>query len=179
MSDTITLPAWYQSVTPAKTVALLQFRQLTPRQTRIDAHQWRYTTLGSAADTLLLLPGGGGTAETVFRYALKLAESFRVILPDLPATLRTTDEALQGLRALLAQENVQRVHVVGIAWGGGLAQLFVRRFPQVVDDLVLTHSALPDELLAARTRMQAAWVGLYPTAVLRAQGVWREETNAV
>jgi pimeloyl-ACP methyl ester carboxylesterase len=168
MSGTITVPAYYQPITPEKVAALMQFRQLEPRYTRIDTHQWRYTVLGSAADTLLLLPGGGGTSETVFRYALKFADSFRVILPDLPTTLQNTEDALQGLRGLLAQESANRVHVVGIAWGGGLAQLFVRRFPHVVDDLVLTQTALPDELLAARARMQAAWIRLYPPALLRA-----------
>jgi pimeloyl-ACP methyl ester carboxylesterase len=49
-----------------------------------------------------------------------------------------------GLVAILDAESVGAAHVVGGSFGGMLAQHLVRRYPERVRSLVLSHTAAPD-----------------------------------
>jgi pimeloyl-ACP methyl ester carboxylesterase len=162
------LGTFYTDVAAEKIQALAQFRERHhDEQALIAGHSWDYLVGGSGTDTILLLPGVGGDADTLFRYIAGFEDYFHIIAPNLPPSIRHLEDAVMGLHALLAIEKVRRVHVVGMSLGGALAQFFVRRFPQVVDDVVITHTALPDPEIAARIQMQRWFFRLLPAPTLR------------
>lgn len=159
---------FYAAVPEPKRKRLMQFRTYhAPKKHDIDGHIWSVITGGGGDDCVLLLHGGGGDAETMFKYIEGLGRHYFVIAPNIPPTLRTTADVISGLHAILAQYDVQRCHVVGTSFGGLLAQLFVRRFPHQVQDMVLSHTRIPTQRIAQRTAMQRAFVRLYPSPVLR------------
>lgn len=77
-----------------------------------------------------------------------LSDSFRVVAWDAPGaggsadppdTFRTVDYA-RFLGDFLDQIGVERAHVVGLSWGGILAQAFYRLYPQRLRSLVLADT---------------------------------------
>jgi pimeloyl-ACP methyl ester carboxylesterase len=91
---------------------------------------------------VLWLTGALGLGEFAFGYASALGPDFRLFLPDYPP-LRTLDEMADGLAGVLDAERVHAAHVVGGSFGGMLAQYLVRRHPDRVRSLVLSHTTGP------------------------------------
>jgi pimeloyl-ACP methyl ester carboxylesterase len=122
---------------------LSEFRATWPiRQFTHRGTTWRYRAGGAGTQPLLWLTGALGVGEFAFAYAHALAPTFRIYMPDYPP-LRTLDAAVDGLTALLDAEQVSAADVVGGSFGGMLAQQLVRRHPERVRALVLSHTSPP------------------------------------
>lgn len=120
------------------------FRQ-THQAKRIDVSgaAWEYITAGSAGETILLMHGGTGSAESVFRYTTALEDDFRVITPTIPTPVSTVREALSGICAILSMEGVKTMHCFGLSMGGMLEQVYLREHPEQVQSLILFHCPPP------------------------------------
>ncbi|HKW73685.1 MAG TPA: alpha/beta hydrolase [Candidatus Dormibacteraeota bacterium] len=120
------------------------------------------------APTVLLLHGLMATADLNWSLAVPaLARRFHVVAPDLRGHgrgLRTrrfnADECADDLAALVHTLEAGRVIVVGYSLGGLVAQVFVRRHPELVAGLVLCATAgrfdVPTGKGAGRVLEQAA-----------------------
>ncbi len=103
----------------------------------------------AGAPTVLLLHGLMATADLNWSLAIPaLAARFNVVAPDLRGHgrgLRTqrfsADECAEDLAALVNVLELGRVIVVGYSLGGLVAQVFVRRHPELVSGLVLCATA--------------------------------------
>ena len=125
--------------------------------------RWRYFAGGQGNDVVLRLSGALGLAEFAFQQIRLFEPRFRVITPDYPA-VRSLEEMVEGLVSIFDAEGVARAHVVGGSFGGLLAQELVRRTPDRVATLVLSHTGAPD----GRRRGTAVWiVASLPQGVLR------------
>lgn len=94
---------------------------------------------GEGTDTLLFLNGGLRIAETAFAYVQLFEPTYRVIVPTYPP-LWDIDEIIDGIAAILEQEQVQDVLVLGQSYGGMVAQVMVQRYPARVKKLVLSST---------------------------------------
>src|SRR5690606_6976093 len=94
------------------------------------------------------------------------AAHFRVIAPNIPQTIKTMDDAANGFAAILQAENIQQAHLVGMSFGAALAQIFIRRYRQLVTDTILTHTVIPSIHLAEHVAMQRNLMRLYPAPFL-------------
>lgn len=123
---------------------LSEFRSSYSRaELRHGGCSWRYWRGGAPGDAVLWLTGALGVGEFAFLPALRIGADFRVLLPDYPAVSGLNGMA-DGLAALLDAERLDAVHVVGGSFGGMIAQHFVRRFPERVCSLVLSHTTAPN-----------------------------------
>jgi len=121
---------------------LQEFRTRYPNRTlSAGGAQWTYRICGDAPRSLLLLPGGLGN-DLAFDLVAGLAGEFRVVYPAYPP-LKSLDDALEGLAAILAAEKIARVSILGLSSGGATAQSFVRRYPEKVERLVLSNTGIP------------------------------------
>ena len=160
-------PVYYEAAPPAWVASLQAFRQ--QHSLRYFAWQdadWTYYDIGEGP-AILLVPGSGGDAELYFRYFIGLSAYFRVIAPNIPASVQRIDVAAIGLQGLLEYLALPRVHVIGMSFGGMLAQVFMRRFPTSVHHIILAQTTVPAEHIAARIRMQQGFLRLYPDFVQR------------
>lgn len=73
---------------------------------------------------------------------VKFAARRRVIVPAHPS-VATMDALVDGITAILQREGVEQAHVMGGSYGGFVAQVFVRRHPQLTRSLVLSHTLPP------------------------------------
>jgi pimeloyl-ACP methyl ester carboxylesterase len=126
---------------PADQVArLIDFRRTHPvRHLAIDDTDWEYIACGQGEQALLLLPGALSIGESVFPIISAFENEHRIIAPSYALTLKMTG-LCDGIARILQVEGLSRIHVLGGSYGGLVAQYFVRRHPDKVRSLVLSHT---------------------------------------
>jgi len=130
----------YKDVPKEQTEHLLRFRADHPcKYVDIAGVSWEYISCGRGPETLLILPGALFIAEHIFSYIELFEEAYRVIVPTYPP-LEDIDEITNGLAAILDVERVQSVFVLGLSYGGMVAQVFAPRFPTRVKKLILSSA---------------------------------------
>lgn len=134
-----------------------------PRRATHRGVEWRYFAGGSGERTVLRLSGALGLGEFSFQQIRLFEPRFRVITPDYPP-VHSLGEMTDGLIAILDAERVEQAHVIGGSFGGMLAQVLVRRAPERVASLVLSHTGAPD---GKRRAVATALVAAMPQRLLR------------
>ncbi len=142
-----------------------------PRSLDVDGVTWTYLCGGSGNETLLLLPGGPGRAETSFQYIAAFEKRFRILAPDYPPTGRTVSGIVDGLVAMLQAEQIERVHTIGGSYSGLIAQCLVRRQGIPPGALILTDTGVPRPRRARRHRWYRAGIATVPWSLL-CIGLW-------
>lgn len=123
---------------------LRQFRQAhSLKALSVNGIQWTYLSGGEGEYVVLVLHGGGGVAESLFRYIRYLEEGYRVIAPTIPTAVTRIADALEGILAVLDREAIPAVHLFGVSNGGMIGQCLVRKCPEKIRTLILFHSMLP------------------------------------
>ncbi len=149
---------------------LAEFRAAHPvLQLKHAGETWRYRRCGVGVEPVLWLTGALGVGEFAFPQILALGADFRVLAPDYPP-VRTLDRMADGLVAILDVEGVAGTHVVSGSFGGMVAQHLVRRHPQRVRSLVLSHTAAPEPARSRVAMVRAlVWtLAVWPEWLLRA-----------
>jgi pimeloyl-ACP methyl ester carboxylesterase len=103
----------------------------------------------AGSPTVLLLHGLMATADLNWSLAIPaLAKRFNVVAPDLrghgrglPTERFSGDECADDVAAIVRKLELGPVIVVGYSLGGLVAQLFVRRYPELVAGVVLCATA--------------------------------------
>jgi pimeloyl-ACP methyl ester carboxylesterase len=138
----------YRDVPDELVESLKAFREAHPPQTitveaeRVEQVTWTYVTGGEGEATILFLHSVPTTWDTYFLQIAALEADYRVVVPAIPA-VPTMKEISDGLAAILDEVGVEQVHVYGVAFGGEIAQAFVRHYPERVASLILSHTLPP------------------------------------
>jgi proline iminopeptidase len=109
-----------------------------------------YCRGASRADPVVLLHGGPGVPDYLADVAGLLAPSHQVIRYDQRGTGRSVDhdgrfglaEHVEDLEAIRAAYGHERVGLFGHSWGGTLAQLYARSYPERVAKMFLCDSGI-------------------------------------
>jgi pimeloyl-ACP methyl ester carboxylesterase len=132
----------------------------------------RHASNGHAeGDTVLLLPGAMGEADTSFQYILALKDGRRVLSLSYPPTIDRLQPLLEGLAAVLEGLGVEKAHVVGGSYSGLVAQHWAAVAPQWAASLLLSNIGSPEPSYAARWRAAAAALRPLPESLVH--GVMR------
>ena len=160
--------ALYRDVPPEHTEALRRFRDRSPvRSLRRGTTSWHYHHLGESSAGLLFLPGALGRSEMGFHQYLELASDFRVIAMDYASVL-TMDEIADAAVAIMDREGVERTQVIGSSYGGLVAQVLVRRRPDRVNSVVLSHTGTPNAGRVWSNRLALGLLRILPGGLVRA-----------
>lgn len=134
-----------------------------PHRVDVSGHSIAYWSAGQGPP-LVLLHGFLCDSRCWRTQLTALADQFAVLAwdapgaglsSDPPAAFTITDWA-EILAAFLDRVGVERAHMLGLSWGGLLAQEFIRLSPARVDRLVLADTyagwkgSLPDEVVEKR-----------------------------
>lgn len=104
---------------------------------------WSWVTAGDSATATLLLPPSPGFAALLHELIDALAPLQRVIAPTYPA-VTDSNHIVDSLAHICRTEGVKRLNVVGIGFGGVLAQLFAKRGAKYVNKMILVNSSTPE-----------------------------------
>jgi pimeloyl-ACP methyl ester carboxylesterase len=123
---------------------LKRFRQTHTMKTIYSkGKKWTYYANGKGGKIILVLHGGGGPAESLFRYIMMFEDSYRVVAPTIPSSVDCVVEVMDAIMEILNKERVTQVHIFGVSNGGMIGQCLVRQYPHSVLSLILFHSMLP------------------------------------
>jgi pimeloyl-ACP methyl ester carboxylesterase len=131
---------FYRKVPQEQKDWLKEFRAAHPhKQLVMDGVEWRYVSGGSGEDVLLLLTGGTGIGEAMGLVFAPLESEYRLVAPAY-SSVPTIMQVVDGIMAILETEGVHKMSILGQSFGGMLAQVIVRRYPGMVDKMVLSHT---------------------------------------
>jgi pimeloyl-ACP methyl ester carboxylesterase len=115
-----------------------RFAEHYGRSISVNQTTWRYYRLGAGAP-MLWLTGGLRRAALGFAFLERLATRHLVIAPDY-VPVKTVDEFLTALDAIVRREGIQALALGGQSYGGLLAQAYLAHRPEAVDQLILSSS---------------------------------------
>ena len=140
----------------------------------IKGVEWHYVTGGRGEQTVLLLHGAVGGAETMRWLASAFEDEYRTVTPTV-ADVSTLEEVCNAVSAILDREHVGRAVVFGGSFGGLVAQAFFKRRRAQVQDLVLLSTGAPSPAVGARTAWMTRLMRLLPFRLMR--GMMRLEIS--
>lgn len=163
----------YKDVPATDLEAFQRFRAENPPRTAPIAGQtagqsWTYLAGGTGERTLLFLPGAQGTAESVSLNIAHFAPRFRWVAMSYPP-VPTMAELADGIAAILDREGIGQVAVIGGSYGGFVAQVFVRRHPDRVERMILSHTGPPNPGRGQVIASSLRWLPPLPMFLLRLQ----------
>ena len=127
---------------------------------------WSYLSGGQGNPPVLLLSGALTIPDISWVSIANFAARRFVIAPAYPP-VTTMDALVDGIAAVMHSAGVEQAHVMGGSYGGLVAQVFVRRHPQMTRSLVLSHTQSPYPEMAARMRRSARLLRLAPLGMVR------------
>jgi len=140
----------YAQVDPLLLASLRSFRQQHPPQTiNVYGVEWEYVSLGQGKEAILFLHGLTGAYEIWWQQIGALQEAYRIVSVTYPA-VDSLEELGQGVMAILQQEGLSRVNLVGSSLGGYLAQYLVARYPGAVSRAVFANTLPPNDRIAEK-----------------------------
>jgi len=105
---------------------------------------WRYYDSVNGEKTLLLLHGGFVAFDMWIHQIVEFERDYRIIAPTCPAlTDPTMANYANALHAILVNEGIERVDMIGYSEGGLIAQCFLREYPEMVEKAILAHTFHP------------------------------------
>lgn len=158
----------YKDVPAAQREVLVRFRAGHPlKEAVVGGRTWEYIDAGRGSRPLLLLPGALTTADSLWISLPHFEDRFRVIAPTY-STDPTLAGLVDGIVGILDREGIDRLAVSGGSYGGMVAQVLVRRHPDRVERLILSHTLLPDPSKARQVERIYRFFRLLPGSWLRA-----------
>ncbi len=151
---------------------LAAFRAGHPyRELDVGGVRWRYLSRGSG-EKVVLLPSGGTRVPDLYLLLIEALEGdFRVIAPAYPAGAGIIGLA-DGLAAILEAEGVRQADVLGSSFGGFVAQVFVRRYPERVRRLVLANTGGPGAVPLPLLPLLIRLLTVLPESAVRSLTAW-------
>ncbi|NJO97274.1 MAG: alpha/beta hydrolase [Pleurocapsa sp. CRU_1_2] len=123
---------------------LLQFRATHPIQRQsIDGVEWNYILSGTGTETILVLSGMLGRADTGYRMVMNFEKTYRVLSISYPL-YDEISALVDGLIKLIDREGIRRVHFVGTSLGTAVGHVLVRRYPDRLERIVLSTFGIYD-----------------------------------
>jgi pimeloyl-ACP methyl ester carboxylesterase len=130
------------------------FEKEYPYQTiRVGRACFRYILAGQAeSPAVVLLNGGMNCSEMWHAYVRALSRSCRVLAFDYPRELASAEETVDAIAQLMEKLGIDRAVLAGASFGGLMAQLIAKRYPQKVRGLGLFSTAALTEATIKKGR---------------------------
>lgn len=162
----------YKAVDPAARESLQRFRQAYPaRQIEVNGLTWPYVVVGEGEQTILFLHGLAGSYDIWWQQMVSLQDRYRLVSVTY-APADSLAAMADGLLAILAKHQIERVNVVGSSLGGYLAQYLLAVHPDRIARAVLANTFPPNEIIAQTYRLPTTLMPYVPEwlvmAVMRA-----------
>ncbi len=131
---------FYRNVPPDQVEKLRRFRSTHQyKHITVDGIICKYISCGQGNETLLLLTGGTGFSEDLFMHIMVLENEHQIICPSYPP-VTTMKQLADGIIKILEARNICKVNVLGLSFGGILAQVIVHKYPGRVNKVILSHT---------------------------------------
>lgn len=105
------------------------------------AFTFRYANHPTSDVTLILFAGGLGIGDGFYRHFLELAKHYSVITFNYSKDFRTNADLAQSFALLIQKLHLKKVYLVGQSYGGFIAQIIAKRYPQLITGMILSNTS--------------------------------------
>ena len=142
----------YEQVDEDTAVSLQTFRQSHPtQQLEVDGQTWEYVHFGQGEQAILFLHGMTGSYDIWWQVMENVAGDYQVLSVTYPP-VDSLDGMAQGILAILLEEEVKLVHLVGSSLGGYFTQYLVAEYPEMVETAVFANTFPPNDIIAEENK---------------------------
>ncbi|ORX78778.1 alpha/beta-hydrolase [Anaeromyces robustus] len=99
--------------------------------------KFKYILAGKQENPSIVFLNGLNMQEAWIKYFEAFETNYRVLMMEYPITPKTNNELLDLIAELLKRLNIKKPIIIGASDGGLLAQIYVRRFPDNINGLIL------------------------------------------
>jgi 3-oxoadipate enol-lactonase/4-carboxymuconolactone decarboxylase len=143
------------------------FRQThSTRILQVGMDRWEYILGGKGERTIVVIGGGGSTAESMFSINEALETNCQVVSLGIPTSAATIEDVNRGIEGVLDALGIGQAIFLGHSLGGMVAQSFAVHRPERVAGMVLSGTGFylgaRAALIPAATRLMM----LFPKAML-------------
>lgn len=143
--------------------------QATESRIEVGEYSINYGTAGSGEGLLLLHGSEQGEDWKVWEPLLSLADTYRLVAPDLvghgkssrPAETPDYKAQAKIVKELVEKLGLDRVQIVGGGWGGQVALEFAMSWPETVRALVIVASSYDKEQLGRLGKLRRPTLIVY------------------
>ena len=123
-------------------VELADFLRTHPFQDEhINGADYHYLLCGKGDVTLIFLVGGMGLSYLYMPCVLALESEYRILTFDYPYEFENNEALADGISELLQYLHIDAGILVGSSYGGYVAQIFARKYPEQTGGLCLFSTA--------------------------------------
>ena len=94
---------------------------------------------------IIFFNGGMNCSEMWFEYVEKMSDEYRTLIFDYPIEIKSADETAEVIHEFFIKLGINKAVFAGASFGGMMAQIFTRKYPEMVDGLGLFSTAGLDE----------------------------------
>ncbi|MEA1787632.1 alpha/beta hydrolase [Arenibacter sp. GZD96] len=123
--------------------SLKKFRQEPTKEVRIGKNSWKYHTAGKADTTIVFLHGMGGSYDIWWQQIYHFKTTYKTLSFTYPE-VRSLEELSAGFLAILKQEKIDKVILVGSSLGGYLTQYLLVNHPDKIIKASIGNSFPPN-----------------------------------
>ncbi|MFN8342768.1 MAG: alpha/beta hydrolase [Cyclobacteriaceae bacterium] len=146
--------------TPA-TALLDSVRAIPLSNIEVDGRPWSYLVMGEGDRTVLFLHGMAGAYDIWWQQLGAFAKDYRVISLTYPP-VQSLEDMAKAVTAILDQEKVGKVIVIGSSLGGYFGQFLLATRPDRIEQAVFGNTFPPNDVLEAQNKAVARWVPWLP-----------------
>lgn len=122
-----------------------------PKSLEVNGETWKYIVVGKGEQNILFLHGLAGSYDIWWQQIEALQDRYRVVSVTYPP--KDSLEGLgRGILAILENEHIPKVNVIGSSLGGYLAQYLVAMHPERVEKAILGNTFPPNDLIAQQRK---------------------------
>ena len=111
------------------------------RDVTVNGANWHYLLCGEGKTVLVFLTGGMGLSYLYMPYVEALEQEYRVLTFDYPYAYSRNEELAEGISGFLRYLGIDEAVFIGSSYGGYLAQILARRYPEQTAGLCLFSTA--------------------------------------
>lgn len=109
----------------------------------VNGNNWEYIVAGNGAETFLILPGGGQTAQLNYRLIKEFEKDYKVIAVTIYNCISINQFNI-ALNRILEKEKITNLTLYGLSLGGLLAQSYLLRNKEKIKDIIISHACTPE-----------------------------------
>lgn len=146
--------------------SLSEFYKRPTKTLMINGNEWKYYVGGKGNKTILFIHGMGGAYDLWWQQIKEFENDFKVISYTLPENVDNLNDALEGIKAILKKENVDKFYAVGTSMGGYITQYLVKNMPDRVEKAVFGNTFPPNDEIRKENKVKARIIPYLPEMLI-------------
>jgi len=122
------------------------FKNYQYQTKKIKKANFKYIITGNEnKPCIIFLNGGMNSSEMWFKYVEILSKEYRVLIFNYPMELKTYEETISAMNQFFRELKINKAYFIGASFGGLMAQIYAKKYPENVLGLGLFSTAGLDE----------------------------------